>query len=225
MKKKLILISVIGIIAIILIYYSTINNKVKLLSLGDGLASGMTAYNVNGYSYTDYLKDYFKKQKHLQSYNNIFTEANLTSAELLENIKQNKENYLNGKKITIQQAIKEANVIVLAIGLDELAQKSLNAKITTKDLNDFYSNIKEILTNIRKINREKIILIGLYQAYDINDVVKINENLANIAKDFECDFLDISKVVNNDEYYFNDTSYYLNYKGHKKASVELIKLI
>lgn len=225
MKKKMILICILGIIAIICIYYSTINNKVKLLTLGDGLASGMTAYNVNGYSYTDYLKDYFKERNNLQSYNNVFAEASLSASNLLENLKNNKVGRLNNKDITIQQAIKEANVIVLAIGIDELANQSLNGKITTKDLNNYYQNIEQILTIIKKITNQKVILIGLYQAYNLNDITKINQNLLEIANELDCEFLDISKVVNNESYYFNDTSYYLNYKGHKKLSEELIKII
>ena len=137
MKKKIILICLLGIAATIFIYYTTINNKVKLLTLGDGLASGMTAYNVSGYSYSDYLKDYYKKQNHLQYYNNSFAEANKNTYQLLTELKTNKPININGKKVTLQQAIKEANVIILAIGLDELANKSLDAKITVKELNSY----------------------------------------------------------------------------------------
>lgn len=225
MKKRLTIIAFMGLISIIFIYYLTINNKVKLLTLGDGFASGMTAYNVNGYSYSDYLKDYFKKKNHLENYNNSFPQANLTSSDLLENIKQNKNANLNGKNITLQQAIKESNVIILAIGLDELANISLNSKITTKDLSNYYSNVTEILKIIRKINNEKIILISIYEAYNIKDVSTINENLAKIALKQDVEFLDISKLINREEYFFNDTSYYLNYKGHKKVNEELIKII
>ncbi|MBQ6687391.1 MAG: hypothetical protein IJN03_02590 [Bacilli bacterium] len=225
MKKKLLIIVIIGVIATIGIYYLTINNKVKLLTLGDGLASGMTAYNVNGYSYSDYLKDYYKSKNNLENYNNVFAEANLTSNELLENIKKNKNANLNGKTITIQQAIKDANVIIIAIGIDELANKSLNNKITTKDLSGYYSSLTELLSYIRKINSQKVILLGIYDAYNIKDINAINGNLAKIASKQNADFLDISKVINSDEYFFNDTSYYLNYKGHKKVNEELIKII
>jgi len=124
MKKKLILICIIGVLAIIAIYYVTINNKVKLLALGDGLASGMTAYNVNGYSYNDYLKDYYKEKNHLQSYNNSFSQENLTTLNFLNLLKTNISNNINNKEVTIQQAISSSNVIILAIGLDELATNS-----------------------------------------------------------------------------------------------------
>lgn len=225
MKKKLILICAFGLIAIIFIYYSTINNKVKLLTLGDGIASGMTAYNVTGYSYGDYLKDYFKKQNHLQSYINNFAEANKTISNLLDEINKNYSLEINKEAITIQQAIKKANVIIIAIGQDELTSRSLSEKINNKDLNNYYKDITQLLKYIRKINHERVILIGLFDAYNLNNVSLINDELSNIAKDLDCDFLDISNTVKNEEYFFNDTSYYFNYKGHKRVSEELIKLI
>lgn len=225
MKKKLLIICILGIMAIVAIYYITINNKVKLLTLGDGLASGMTAYNVNGYSYADYLKDYYKKDNHLQSYNNIFAEINITSKSLLESLNNNITGTLNEKEITIQQAISSSNVIVLAIGLDELANKSLDKKITNQDLNEYYSNLKNILKKIRKINHEKVIVLGIYKAFNLTNAEEINNNIKDISKKYNCDFIDISKVINNENYYFNDTSYYINYKGHKKISEELIKLV
>ena len=51
MKKKLTIIIIIGIILAFLIYKLTINKKIDLLAIGDGFANGMTAFNINGYSY------------------------------------------------------------------------------------------------------------------------------------------------------------------------------
>jgi len=225
MKKKLILIIILGIATSLLIYYLTLNEKLKLLALGDGLSSGMTAYNVNGYSYNDYLKDYFKNNNNLQSYNNSFTEAGLEVSELIEKIKNNYTTNINGKETTIQQAISNANVIIVGIGIDELATKSLNNDLTQKVINNYYENIQQLLSIIKKLNHEKVIVLGIYNAYNIKDVEAINNKLKIITKEFSYDFVDISKVVNNREYYFNDTSYYLNYKGHKKINEELQKVI
>ena len=47
MKKKLIIITILGALITIIIYNFTIDNRLKLLALGDGLANGMTAYNVS----------------------------------------------------------------------------------------------------------------------------------------------------------------------------------
>jgi len=225
MKKKIIIIIIIGIILSVLIYYITLNNKLKLLALGDGLASGMTAYNVNGYSYNDYLKDYFKNKNNLQYYNNTFTEANIEIADLIQKIKSNYSKIINGKETTIQQSISKANVIIIGIGMDELATKSLNNKLTKKDVKNYLNNLKRLLTLIKKYNHDKVIVLGIYDAYHIKNVELINKEIKKITKTNNYDFVDISKVINSNEYYFNDTSYYLNYKGHKKINEELQKII
>ena len=224
MKKKLIIIILVGVISSIIIYYFTLNNKVKLLALGDGLASGMTAYNVNGYSYNDYLKDYFKKENNLANYNNSFAAVNLETKELINMIKSNYNININGKNITIQQTISEANIIIIGIGIDELANKSLNNELTKKYINEYINNMEEIFKLIKKYNHNKVIVLGIYDIYNINSET-INQKIEKITKEYNYQFLDISKIVNNSEYYFNNSSYYLNYKGHKKINTILQKMI
>ena len=224
MKKKLIIIILVGVISSIIIYYFTLNNKVNLLALGDGLASGMTAYNVNGYSYNDYLKDYFKKENNLANYNNSFAAANLETKELINMIKSNYNININGKSITIQQTISEANIIIIGIGIDELANKSLNNELTKKYINEYINNMEEIFKLIKKYNHNKVIVLGIYDIYNINSET-INQKIEKITKEYNYQFLDISKIVNNSEYYFNNSSYYLNYKGHKKINTILQKMI
>lgn len=225
MKKKLILITLLGAIITVIIYNFTIDNRLNLLALGDGLANGMTAYDVTGYSYNDYIKDKFKESNQLHNYNNVFTQKDLTTAELINMINNNVSKKVNEKTITIQQAIAEANVITLSIGLDELANHSLTDTLTTKVTNNYYDEINKLLKMIREYNREKIIVISVYKAYEINNIREINTNLEQISLKNDCDFIDISKLVSNEEYFFDNTSYYLNYKGHKKISTEILKII
>ena len=172
-----------------------------------------------------FLKDSFKKNNNLQSYNNGFTEANLEIKELIERINSNYTKTINGKVITIQQAITHANVIIIGIGIDELANKSLNNKLTQKEISSYISNMEKLLILIKKYNHEKVIVLGVYNAYNIKNVDIINYELKLITEKYSYDFVDISKVINNEEYYFNDASYYLNYKGHKKINEELQKVI
>ena len=57
-----------------LIHIKTADNKIYYLSIGDAISKGNTPYNKIGYGYSDYLKDYFKKQKKLEGYNKDFTD-------------------------------------------------------------------------------------------------------------------------------------------------------
>lgn len=225
MKLKLSIVILLGTIITIIIYNITQNDKLKLLALGDGVASGMTAYNINGYSYNDYLKDDFKDKNQLQSYNNVFTSQKLTIRELIDNINNNVSKNIGGEHIPIQQAIKDANVLTLAIGMDELTNYSLNKKLTRKVINKYLEDYKELINLIKKINREKIIMLGFYPTYELTDIEYINKELKLIAETNNFEFIDISRIVQNKEYYFNDSSYYLNYKGHKAISDAILKVI
>ena len=224
MAKKLVIIILIGVILSFGIYKITFNDKLNLLALGDGIARGMTAYNVNGYSYNDYIKDYFKEIEKFQSYNNIFTKKNLTTEELNKMIKRNISQEINGEIITIQQAISQANVITIGIGMDELANASINKVPSQKVVNDYYLQIKELLTLVKKYNNKKVIVLSLYDAFELktND---INNQLKNIVEENNCIFLDITTLITNSEYYFSPLSYYFNYKGHKNISDAILKMV
>ena len=89
MKLKIVVITIIGAALTILIYNIAQNHKINLLALGDGIASGMTAYNVNGYSYNDYLKEEYKNNHKLNKYYE-FASTGKTVKELIYEIKDNK---------------------------------------------------------------------------------------------------------------------------------------
>ena len=61
MKYKILTIILLGTVLTSIIYVTTREEKKNILAIGDGLSSGMTALNVNGYNYNDYLFDKLKK--------------------------------------------------------------------------------------------------------------------------------------------------------------------
>lgn len=69
MKKKIIIITILGALLSIMIYFYTRNDEIIIVSLGDGLSLGMTPYNIEGYSFNDYLQEDYKKTHKLK---NIF---------------------------------------------------------------------------------------------------------------------------------------------------------
>ena len=48
MKKKIILIALLGGILSIIIYFFTQNSEITIVSLGDGISLGMTPYDIEG---------------------------------------------------------------------------------------------------------------------------------------------------------------------------------
>ena len=57
MKKIIILTVVCGAILTFIIYKVTYHETLNMLVLGDGLATGITDYDVEGYSFNDYIRD------------------------------------------------------------------------------------------------------------------------------------------------------------------------
>ena len=202
------------------IYKITYHEEMNFISLGDGISVGLTAYNVKGYSYNDYLKDYFEDITILREYIPDFANVDETSKSLLNKISNNEE--LKNNKLTIQQAISKAKIITISLGMDELNNLKV---LKSKNISEYLTNIEKIVKMIRNINKNgKVVITSLYETSKLSkdNVLKINNELNNIANKYNIDFVDITDVVLHKEFYMLPNNYYLNYKGHKYIS-EIIK--
>lgn len=226
MKKryKLLIIIVLGIILTILINKNTVRNKLNLVSIGDGLSLGMTEYKIAGPSFNDYLKEELEKKGKINEFNNEFSQYYLTIHELNEYIEDNQLGKYT--RTPIKQVIAKADILTISIGLDELVIKSLNEKIDEYIKNDFLLEYKILLSLIREFYDKKIIILGLYSAYQLNksDVLEINSKLNILAGNYNCIYYDLFSYSLNNKY-LNNNSYYINYEGHKKIANDLIKII
>lgn len=221
MKKKLLIIIIFGTICTFLIYNFNKKDKITLLALGDGLASGMTAYHVDGYNYNDYIRDELEKRNVLEDYISNFTEVDQTIENLITSIENNY--YQEEIDLTIQQALAKAKIITIGIGIDELANKSLKQVLPSKEIEDYKKDVEKLLNLIRNFNDGKIFLLGIYKAYNLKEetVVDINQSLKSIAQNNRAIFIDIADLINNREFFLLDNSYYLNYKGHKEIASKI----
>lgn len=223
-KYKLLIIIALGIILTILINKNTVRNKINLVSIGDGLSLGMTEYKVAGPSFNDYLKEGLEKKGKINEFNNEFSQYYLTIHELNEYIEDNQLGKYT--RTPIKQVIAKADILTISIGLDELVIKSLNEKIDEYIKNDFLLDYKILLSSIREFYDKKIIILGLYSAYQLNksDVLEINSKLNILAGNYNCIYYDLFSYSLNNKY-LNNNSYYINYEGHKKIANDLIKII
>lgn len=219
MKKKIVLITLLGVILSVIIYMCTRKEEINIVSLGDGLALGMTPYNIEGYSYNDYLKEEYSSLHKLNKYYD-FSSFGKTVKELIYEIKENKTKQVNSEEIEIQRAINEANILTIAIGMDELSED----KITKQILLDYQDDIEQLLSMIKLLNHNKVIVLGLYtiKKEEILSVAKLNAIIRDAAISNGFIYIDISNIVNNQEFYLDNKSYYINYLGHK-AIYEKIK--
>lgn len=223
-RYKLLLIVTIGVIITLIINSITTEYKFSLVSLGDGVSLGMTGYDVVGTSYNDYVKEHIENRNYLKNYNNEYSIQHLTIEELYNHLEKNRTG--SKSKTPFKQVLAHADLITINIGMDEFIDLAIKNKIDEKHIKEYLYYYEKFITNIRSFYENDIIIISLYPAYnfDKNTVYELNQSLATIAGNNNADFLDITALSLNQDYYANKVSYYMNYKAHQIISKELINM-
>ena len=231
-KHKKLAIFILVIISIYFIYKLNNNNNLTYLALGDGYASGQNSYGIIDYGYSDYLKDYLKKNNNLNFYTKQFSNNDVMITNLYENIIINKKVEHKDKTINIKQSLRESSIVTLSIGINDLIYKlSLQENYVTtsklnKIVNDTYKDFEILINEIKKYYIGKIYVIG-YPRVNIKDnnlneaLRKLNDLYRNNEDIIYIDTYDIFK--NNNNYLSNPNSIYPNIKGYKAISDEIIR--
>ena len=220
MKKKILLLAFIGAFLTFVIYSYLKTDTITFTALGDGFAQGMTPYSIKGYSYNDYLKEDLSYR--LDTFYDL-TEFGATVKELNYEITDNKEFMIKNENIAIQRAIHDADIITLAIGMDELSED----KITSNMIKDYENDMNELLTKIKKLTSKKVIILGLYtikKEEELN-IMKLNAYLKDKAQEYHYQFIDINYLLKNNDYYLDKNNYYVNFKGHQAIYEEIKKIL
>ncbi len=215
MKIKIFTILILGTIITSIIYFNIDDNKINYLSLGDGISTGMTTYHVEGYDFNDYLIEYLNEEKRLDNYYKSFNETDETVTSLLNKIKNNISNI--EQKIKIKQAIKEADIITISLGMDELNNYTSKNNLGSTKINGYLKKIEELIKIICNLNDKQIYLISLYSSNKINlsKISKINTELKKISENYRIEYIDIEDITNYGEFFPRKNNYYMNYRGHE----------
>lgn len=220
MKKKIILTCIIGSIITCLIYKYFKTDEMYILALGDGIALGETAYDIEGYSFNDYLKDYYEQESILKEYIHEFAEVEETTETL--KMKINNNYTLESTNVSIQQAISKSKILTLAIGMYELNNKK---EITSKEINKYLKNMETILKVIRKWNDKKIIVLSLYPSKKIKKekITEINEEIKKLCEKYQVNYINIENIIEKKDFFFDNKNYQLNYRGHRYISEKILE--
>lgn len=215
MKYKILIIILLGTLFTAIIYFHTDKDNLNVLALGDGISTGMTSYHIESYDYNDYLTEYLNENNRLENYYKNFNEVDETASSLLNKVQNNIENI--DKKIKLKQAIKEADIITISLGMDELNNYAKKNNLGSTKINGYLNKYEEVLKTLRKLNDKSIYLISLYKTTLVNDskVQKINESLQNLAKQYNITYINIEDIIDHQEFFINKKEYYLNYKGQE----------
>lgn len=221
-KYKLIIIILISALLAYLIYFFTKEDKLSIVALGDGIASGETSYKIDGISFNDYLKDYYESKNLLSHFDNKYAYKNYKINDLINDLKSN--DLKEREELYINQILHKADIITIAIGEEELVKLSITNDLETNYIKEFITKYDELMCMLKKITDAKIVLVGFYENNYLSktDVIILNSELSNIAVKYESIFININDLMLNNEYYFDNSSFYFNYKGHKEIAEMII---
>ena len=223
-KYKLILIILISVVFTYLIYFWNSDDKLNIVSLGDGIASGETSYNIDGLSYNNYIKDYYESKKLLKNYND-YSNKNYKLSELINDIKNNIKD--DNNELQMKQVLHNADLITICYGEEELTALENSDDLDTEKLTKFLTSFESLLYLLKDISTSKIVIVGLYenQYLDKSDIIILNSELSNLANRFNAVFIDISALMLDKEYFLDNKTLYFSYKGHLEIANMIIHSI
>jgi lysophospholipase L1-like esterase len=241
MNKKTLVIFFIGLILSIIIFKITYKEKINYLALGDEITLGYTPFDTYNKSYSDYFSSYLKNKNKLGFYITDFSKYDYTIEKLLDDMEEVKEIKINKKIININQAISSADIITLSFGQRELyilLNKNYNEKLKNIDeiykyVDSYFDNYVSLLNKIRKINSNKIFIIGLYNPLTntnqnainkLNEIFKyMNKKFSTLEENKNIFYINISNEMDNKNYYVpNYKNPYPSLEGYNYISNELI---
>ena len=155
------------------VYTKTEGNKKNYLVIGDSLSKGINEYGVASYGYSDFTKDFLEESHLLKSYNNSFANIDYKVSDIVTILEYNKSK--NG--VTLNRLIKEADIITMSIGIQEIYYK------IDKNNQNIYTYIDTMINNYNKI-------LNYINKCKMKD---IEINVADVAASFQKAVVDVLK--------------------------------
>lgn len=224
-KKHIkLLIFVIVCIITFLIYQKFQDNKIVYTSLGDGFAIGINSFGDKSYGYSDYLKDYLKKEDVLKKYNNEFSYQDMMIKDLYKDILFNAHDKNNNN---IRQVLRESSLLTISVGINDLIYKmDVNKNLTEyqqkKILTEIVESFDNMIKEIKKYYQNDIYIIGYYNFYpqksvERNLLYNYNQEIIKYCQKNKLIYVDNTNIEKNLEKYINySNSFYLNNNGYKQ---------
>ena len=216
--KKIILILILF-LSIWFIYNYTIDDKINYLVLGNDFSIGDDNYSL-------YVKDYLDSKNVLGNYNSSFVDLDLRITDLINKIKYNESVVINNKTIGINMLLKNADIITISIGMNELYYKlSINNENIYTYMKDMVNDLGVLFNLINRYNHKKVFVINYYNINKYNkDIFNyLNYYLENLCKKEDFEYVDVSEVLDNNIInYENSSNFYLNKHGNRKISEFII---
>ena len=188
--KKIIFTSLVVLITFF-IYFFNRSEETFYVSLGDQLSYGINNFNTVNNSYSNNIKEYYKKT--LYKYVNYSSYDDYRVMDLINDINYNKNITYEGKEYNLQNLLIKANLITLSIGMNDLIYKSKYNTNNYEYTDTLLKDIENLFILIRKYNKDEIYFLSFYNVINNQDLIEYaNKRLEIICKKNKIKFVDIS---------------------------------
>lgn len=247
MKKHIKLFVFIASMIIVFLIYKGFEHrqeKIYYIALGDSVAEGMNSYGNVGYGYPDYIKDYLEKNDRLDFYTKGFSKSGYTTEDVKDDIENNKTITVDGKKLSIKEALRESDLVTISIGANDFikglsfsnfSSKLESIKTSKKEIDKIGKDVENLIKIIQGYAKKDIILIGYYNPFprlttiksEIDELIKYSNNVyEDICDDLDITCVNIFDIFDNNEKLLpNPLDIHPNIKGYEKIADEVIKKI
>ena len=217
---------------VFLIFIFTKDEKINYLAIGDTLTRGVNSYNYYGNGYNDYVKNYLKRNNLLRSFNSDYYNNSIIGFE--NDIINNKTIVLNDKEYYIKKMLRESDLLVISIGMDELSyyfNEENDINKIHQEFDKMLLNLEDFINVVRDYAKNDILFVGYYNPLnnynsDIDELFYyIEDSLGNMLKKYDVNYIKLYEMVKNSNYLDNRKNYHLNSKGYLMIANEIINYI
>ena len=170
---------------------------------------------------------YIKDNSLITNYNNTYINKDYRIIDLINIIKYNEEQETDNKKISIHRLLKNTDILIISIGMNDLYYKlNTNSQNIYTYLNDMLNNIEKLLNEINKYNYKQVYILGYYNITNNNNDIftYINYKLKKLSNKYHYNYIELNNILrNNPNYLKNTNNFELNSQGSSKISKIIVE--
>ena len=183
------------------IYNITEKKCTNIVLIGDSIANNPYLSNIGIVN-----KDFVNNDYHI--------------ADIVNILKYNQELDINNKSESIHKLLKQSNIVIISIGMNDIYYKLNNdSKEIYTYLNDMIDSYEDILKVISYYDYDEVYILGYYNiTNEKNDIFNyINYKLRKIVDKYDYKYIDLNKILyNNDIFYKKNDNFCLNNSGYNE---------
>lgn len=193
------------------IYNQTEEKKLSCLVIGDTIADN----------------NYLENNELVTEYNNNYINNDYRIIDLVNIIKYNEEIEINDKHISIHRLLKNADILIISIGMNDIYSK-LNSD--TKDIytyiNNMINNMEILYDEIDRYSYKKVIVLGYYNITNKNNdlFTYLNYKMKIITEKYNYKYIELNNILkNNPNFLKKSNSYELNNRGYNEINKIIVE--